>query len=433
MLFLISLVLLLNSTFTFFFSINYLKKDILDPIPYILIINWLYFPLRTFFLILFNFRDTTRSVHFFEAYTNENILYMTVVSFISVLIIIISVSIISLDRLKINNIFKNFEFNFLIVHIINFFVLFILFSKYFFGFTHYFGNNLVNLTSLLNKYLSYFGSLGPITYTFTIFIILSRNIKTKLDYVLIFIFLLVYSAYYLIFGGLDGIISLVLPFIIYKLKDLSFSLKKILPIILILSVVFYFGVLIKKFTRVFRGSLNNTELNFSIIDFLINLSNRFHGADSFLALLYRLEIKETFYLYGEMFYLFFAGLIPRVIWESKPEISLGTTFNDFIWKPEIAQQIGYGYQSTAMLLQTEFYWNYSLLGVLFGFIMFTITIQIIKKLFYNNYRENLFSLAFLSYSFSSVIRHEYSFASFLHGLIFIIIYFNIYYFLVSRK
>ena len=415
MLFLISIVLLLNS------------------IPYILIINWLYFPLRTLFLILFDFKDITRSVHFFEAYTNENILYMTVISFISVLIIIISVSIISLDKLKINYIFKNFEFNILVVHIINFFVLFILFSKIFYGFTHYFGNNLVNLTSLLNKILSYFGSLGPITYTFSIFIILSRNIKTKSDYVLIFVFLFFYSAYYLIYGGLDGIVSLVLPFIIYKLKDLSFSLKKTLPIVLIMSLVFYFGLLIKKFTRVYKGNHDNTELNFSAIDFLINLSNRFHGADSFLALLYRLEIKETFYLYGEMFYLFFAGLIPRFIWEGKPEISLGSTFNDFIWKPEIAEQIGYGNQSTAMLLQTEFYWNFSIIGIFFGFIIFTALIQILKQLFYNNYKENLFSLAFLSYSFASVIRHEYSFASFLHGLIFIIIYFNIYYFLVSRK
>jgi hypothetical protein len=206
-----------------------------------------------------------------------------------------------------------------------------------------------------------------------------------------------------------------------------------MPYVLILSITFYFGLIIKKFTRVFRGNHDNTEIKFSIIDFLINLSNRFHGADSFIVLLHRLEIKQTFYLYGEMFYLFFAGLIPRIMWKEKPEISLGNTFNDFIWKPEIADQIGYGHQSTAMLLQTEFYWNFSLAGVIIGFMFLTVIIQFFKKLFYEDYKENLFVLTFLTYSLPSIIRHEYSFASFLHGLIFMILYFSFFYIFVSRK
>lgn len=433
MLSLIYCIIILNTFFTYLFATNLLKKDILDPIPYIIIINWLYFPLRIFFLLFFSYLDATRSIHFLEAYTQENILYVSIVSFLSLIIILFSTHVISFDKIKIPSLFTNTKFNIYFVHIINFLVLLILITKYLYGFTHYFGNNLINLTNSLNKILSYFGSLGPITYTFSIYLLLSKKIDTKLNNILILIFIAIYISYYLIFGGLDGIISLIFPFIIFKLKDVKFNFAKILPYILILSLTLYFGLILKKFTRIFKGIHDNTDISLSIFDFLISLSNRFHGADSFIILLHRLEIKQTFYLYGEMFYLFFAGLIPRIMWTDKPEISLGNTFNDLVWKPEIAEQIGSGHQSTAMMLQTEFYWNFSLIGVIIGFFIFSLVIQTFKKLFYGNYKNNLFALTFLTYSFPAIIRHEYSFASFLHGLIFIILYFNIYYIFISRK
>ena len=80
---LISFINVINTLITFFFSTRYLKKDILDPIPYVILINWLYFPFRIFFLTIFDQGGLTRSVHFLEAYDNMNILYTSTISLIS--------------------------------------------------------------------------------------------------------------------------------------------------------------------------------------------------------------------------------------------------------------------------------------------------------------------------------------------------------------
>jgi len=430
---LISFINVINTLITFFFSTRYLKKDILDPIPYIILINWLYFPCRIFFLIVFDQGDLTRSVHFLEAYDNINILYTSTISLISLVIIIFFTNLINFSEFELPVLFNNKGFRILSIHFLNYLVLLILFLKVSYGFTHYFGNNLINLTSFLNKILSYFGSLGPITYIVTIYLILEKKFQKFLDWILVLNFLFWYLLYYIIFGGLDGIMSIILPIIFFQIKNIKLNINKFIFLSTILFFTLYIGLILKKFFRVYKGNHDNTDISFSLFDYFIQLSNRFHGADSFIVLLHRLNLKETTFQLGEMFYLFFAGLIPRIFWVEKPEISLGNTFNDIIWKPDIAELIGYGHQSTAMLLQTEFYWNFSIIGIPIGYAFYILIIQILKKFLYNDYKINIYSLAFLSYSFPSIIRHEYSLASFLHGLIFMIIYFSIYYFLTSKK
>ena len=51
--------------------------------------------------------------------------------------------------------------------------------------------------------------------------------------------------------------------------------------------------------------------------------------------------------------------------------------------------MGYGHQSTAMLLQTEFYWNFSILDILIGYTFYIFIIQILKKFLYNDYKNNI--------------------------------------------
>ena len=135
-----------------------------------------------------------------------NILYINI-SLISLVIIIFFTYLIDLSKFELPVLFNNKGFRVFSIHFLNYLVLLILFLKVSYGFTHYFGNNLVNLTNFLNKILSYFGSLGPITYIVTVYLILEKKFQNFLDWILVLNFLFWYLLYYIIFGGLMNYVN----------------------------------------------------------------------------------------------------------------------------------------------------------------------------------------------------------------------------------
>tara|TARA_A100001015_G_scaffold284373_1_gene350772 strand:- start:3406 stop:3996 length:591 start_codon:yes stop_codon:yes gene_type:complete len=155
----------------------------------------------------------------------------------------------------------------------------------------------------------------------------------------------------------------------------------------------------------------------------LSLVNRFHGTDSMLTIIYKHDYLGFFKNFST-YKLILIGLIPRFLWSEKSEITLGPYFTNYYW---FDGSVDNNFQTTAFLLPGEFYMNFGFIGVIFGFMFMGIFLSIIYKSMHNNL--NIFNLVFLGFLIPNLIRHEYSFASYVLGMIKISLIFYLFYIL----
>jgi len=103
------------------------------------------------------------------------------------------------------------------------------------------------------------------------------------------------------------------------------------------------------------------------LNYLLNISNRFHGADSLITCLATVpDFME--YQNGKTLYLLpLSVFVPRALWPDKPKIGLGTYFREHIWKGPWNESDSGG--QIAITQVGELYINFGLWGIVIGMVI----------------------------------------------------------------
>ncbi len=336
---------------------------------------------------------------------------------------------IKIPKIKFKNIKSGFYLSF-IIFLISFGVRII---KVNLGYQSYGGESIdEEAQSVLNYLLTSIGIFFSLSYLHIIICFLIQKDNNYLKS-LIFISTIIISIYYNFFlgGGIDGYILLITPFIIvfhyyYFKKLINISINQLFLFFSFLIIFLIFSFLMKEFSRnIVMSNVLQTDRTFlEIVKYsFLSLVNRFHGADSMLTIIYKHDYLGFFKNFST-YKLILIGLIPRFLWSEKSEITLGPYFTNYYW---FDGSVDNNFQTTAFLLPGEFYMNFGFIGVIFGFMFMGIFLSIIYKSMHNNL--NIFNLVFLGFLIPNLIRHEYSFASYVLGMIKISLIFYLFYIL----
>jgi hypothetical protein len=299
------------------------------------------------------------------------------------------------------------------------------------GYQSYGGESIVEeYNSIFNYFLTTIGIFFSLSYLHIIILFFFDKSK---DYLKVLIFLttilIVILNNFFLGGGIDGYVLVATPFFIifhYLHFHNKIRLNFIIILLMIISFIFlvFAAFFLKELSRniIMSNPLQSPKIFIEIIQYsLISIANRFHGADSMLAIIYKHDFLGYFENFNT-FKLLLIGLIPRFMWFDKPDITLGSFFNNFYWLDDPEANL---FQTTAFLLPGEFYINFGFIGVIIGFAFLAIFLSLI----YNSIKYNfsIFNLTFVSFFLPNLIRHEYSFASYILGLIKIFFIFYIFY------
>jgi len=97
---------------------------------------------------------------------------------------------------------------------------------------------------------------------------------------------------------------------------------------------------------------------------LLDVSNRFHGADSLITCLATVPHFMPYQMGKTLYLLPLSIFVPRALWPEKPKIGLGTFFRDNIWKGPLADSASGG--QIAITQMGELYVNFGAWGILIG-------------------------------------------------------------------
>ena len=171
------------------------------------------------------------------------------------------------------------------------------------------------------------------------------------------------------------------------------------------------------------------------IDFsgpILSLLKRFMGADSLALIISKIRDGEKEFLLGYGLWLIPVAFVPRLVWPNKPDIALGMWFTDNYWRsPWEVQLAGAGTQGTAFYLPGDFYMNFGLIGVAVGmFVVGLVTAYVYKKIVPK--QMSGMHMALLSFLFFKLIISEFSFASWIAGIVRDVLLFYVFYVVIQK-
>jgi hypothetical protein len=131
-------------------------------------------------------------------------------------------------------------------------------------------------------------------------------------------------------------------------------------------------------------------------------------------------VEESGLKYGETFQSIVWGLVPRILWQDKPDVSTGVEFTRFI---------GVDYSSaTGMTTAGELYWNFGHIGVAFGLFIIGLLYAGLWRMV-GTYPQNSFLGVWLYLLiFNGMVLHPEAAAVFL-GIIQLYIFFSLLYYI----
>lgn len=100
---------------------------------------------------------------------------------------------------------------------------------------------------------------------------------------------------------------------------------------------------------------------------LLNMSNRFHGADSLITCMATVPEYHPYEGGRTLYLLPLTVFVPRAIWPDKPKIGLGTFFRENIWRGPDSQAASGG--QIAMTQMGELYINFGVWGIAIGMLI----------------------------------------------------------------
>lgn len=215
------------------------------------------------------------------------------------------------------------------------------------------------------------------TYIFALYTIISFKIKRHYTIVALMAILEI------LFIFLGGWKSAIIPILFILFISYNYIVKKIKlrnATVLVILFIFIIILIFPVITR-YRSSVVNIyrEEGILSINKLVNIApkidiqyrnintafwsvcNRIGGIDSLIVLIKRLEC----YKMGETIFPIFSFFVPRVLWHSKPALSIGNVFAvEFLgWDPR--------YKSQAAVMQIgDLYWNFGIIGIIIGMFIF---------------------------------------------------------------
>lgn len=171
----------------------------------------------------------------------------------------------------------------------------------------------------------------------------------------------------------------------------------------------------------------------SLSETLTTTASRFMGADSMAVIVAQLRSGDQQYLAGYGLWLVPVALVPRLLWPGKPDIALGMWFTDTYWRtPSQVMAVGSGTQGTAFLLPGDFYMNFGVVGVAAGMFAVGIITSYVYRKIASAGSLGVMNMVLLTMLFDSLIRWEFSFASWIASIVQNIIQFSLLYIALKR-
>jgi hypothetical protein len=222
-------------------------------------------------------------------------------------------------------------------------------------------------------------------------------------------------------GSRIGLLELILTYFIvinyYSKKGNTFSLALILGMIVIF-VVMPVGIFSREIiwtsgesfispnlvVTLFTGSVSGL---FSQKDFVASVLQtafeRFHGLDS-VAMIIRDRADLVNLLPGNTFMLALVGIVPRFLWQDKPNLSIGIELTRY-WVG--SQAVG----TSIPTIIGELYLNYEMLGVVLGMMLYGVFYRVIYLYFMGTSPVSRGRLFLYIFILLPLLRIEWNFAS----------------------
>ena len=413
-------------------TISYKESRLSYFSPFILIMAFytLFYFVRGFVILLFPGAMKIKFyVHSFSLESTQTAMNVALVGLIFLYIGYQAVSLpAAISIVKRSNRPQHTDMKYIYVASLIFFLVWVGVTSYksYLGFIHYGGEqDVAARTSFGPSYvLSLIQTISQFSFNSIIYCFcLTRKKKPLLFAVMLF---MIYNA--VTSGGTFALINLIFTFLTIKLYGDYFGLKKsssraslvkVISLIIISVPTIYVAFFLKEVMRFLLVAditplelLNNTTLLTSLIDkvsisnLLVTITSRTHGIDSLAIIIESKQLDRVEINPFNFFYLFLAGVIPRFIWNGKPEISLGQWFTENLWYKNIDET---GFQSTAMFVPGDLYLHFGIIGVIVGMFYYGLFLKIQLRIVFTM-KNKMFGFLFLSSSFFYFIFYEYTFA-----------------------
>lgn len=160
-----------------------------------------------------------------------------------------------------------------------------------------------------------------------------------------------------------------------KSKIIKLPLLKIIPIIIFV----FFMIMVLTAFRTGINEFNEISDYLTVSMFIDRVvgSGNFFGVEK-VAIIVEEVPRYSGFLNGQSFYTWIIAPIPRSIWPSKPQTSLGYLFGEIFFYRDFTNIRGGGRPPGFMV---ELYWNFGLFGVVFGMFLYGLFLAIYYRYF----------------------------------------------------